>query len=149
MTRLAALLVAVLVLVACGGDGDGRAPEGFIDRDAAEREVEEAQDATPLPPGAAWDPVPIEEGAVWQPGEFRDRVEYQARCKWYGYWTDAHASGDDAALATATRMFDTMQSWESTTVHADASFRRLVTRIEAQAELGDPSGIADFVRLNC
>jgi hypothetical protein len=147
VTRLAPLFVAVLVLVACGGDGGP--PEGFIDRDAAQREAEEAQQATPLPPGASWDPLIIEEDAVWQAGEFRDRVEYQARCKWYDYWTDAHAAGDEEAVATATAMFRTMGTWESATVGADASFRRLITRIEDQAELGDPSGIAEFVRLNC
>lgn len=145
LTRNLTIVFAAVILTACGG-----AATEFENSSQIADEIRQAKAATPLPPGATWDEADLKPkaGASYQAGYFEVTIEAQAQCKWYIYWLGGFGAHDDSKTSAAESMFPKMHVWRLY-VSADDSYRQLVDSIEAKAELGDPTGLKEFVRLNC
>lgn len=137
-------MIAVVLLTGCGSSAQ------FEDNSKIAEKIRQTKAATPLPPGAAWDDQSLQykPGASYQIGYFENMVQAQAQCKWYGYWLSGFANHDQHKMQMAEALFPKMHTWNRYT-SADVSFRNLVDAIEAKALLGDPSGLQNFVKLNC
>lgn len=146
------LVVAVgLVLTACGDGGASQAPsaqDGFIAGSDMGAAVDAAQSSTDLPPGASFDPIDLETEGSYEEGYAEIIVDGSAQCEWFLYWLEAFDSADPEAQEMALEGLAALH--DSTLFRtADVSFTDLVEGIEEQAALGDPTGIRDFVTLNC
>lgn len=72
----------------------------------------------------------------------------QAQCKWFLYWLHGFEKADQGIMNDAVSTLKEIHNWDLYT-KADGSFQRLISSVEAKMELGDPSGVQDYVRLNC
>ncbi len=138
--RTAVLAAAVsIVLAACGPPG------GFVSGADVDREAEAARAVTPLPPGATYPAYTHDPGGAYQPGVGRSEVEFQAMCAWFRYWAEAIAEDDEAAIAQASAMWDTIRTW-SAYRNFDKTGRDALDSFVERARLGDPSGLIDVCK---
>lgn len=142
---LALAAVSALGLVACGGT-----PANFEDSAKLPAKIAALEKTTPLPPGSTFDSELLQpsSGDTYEIGYWDNVVEQQAQCKWYMYWLTSRGAGDKTKMSSAETMFATMHKWHLYT-SSDVSFQQLVDQIESKAQLGDPTGLQDYVRLNC
>lgn len=110
--------------------------------------IQSAQAETPLPPNSTFDPVKYNQGDFYEKGYFTHAVQWQAQCKWFMHWLKGFETRDEAVLREAAAMLKTIHAWFVYTSGSE-SYRTLIDSIEAKAELGDPTGIRQYVGQNC
>lgn len=107
-----------------------------------------AQAETPLPSNSTFQPIRFNKNDAYEKGYFTFAVQWQAQCKWFMYWLKGYETRDQAIQNEAVTMLRTIHTWLVYT-NADQSYRTLIDSIERKADLGDPTGIREYVRLNC
>ncbi len=130
------------------------APYGVGDASAYEAELDAAKAVTPIPPGATWPPYLNEApdgSAGYGTGLGKEMVEENAYCLWLGYWYTANASGDAAAMATATDVLEQARSWTTFTdpLTTDEGFRAIHRETIDAAVAGDAAAVHSQLELNC
>jgi hypothetical protein len=130
-----------------GGCGSPSPFEDLSNKDAL---ITSAQRETPLPPNSHYDPsrFQTQPGNQYSKGYFVAMAQSEAQCKWYMYWLRADAAGDVAAVTHASAIFANMKSWALYT-ETDDGTRKFYDSLTQAASLGDPTGLQQFVSLNC
>ncbi|MEU4094537.1 hypothetical protein [Streptomyces sp. NPDC026673] len=144
----AMLLPAVSVsLAACATEGSGG--EGWQSKRDVTSRVAKLREQTDLPPGGVWSAeVSGSDKDRYQVGSADAIVLDEAQCEWYAYWLDREEASDTRGAASARRHFADLHRMPAFKANDD-SYRQVVQAVEDAAELGDPSGIQQFVRDNC
>jgi hypothetical protein len=143
------ILLVGIVVSSCGGrqalEGD---TGGMIDAAEAQAEANVALAEIPVPPGADVS-VKIEDtSAIYQGGYGRSAVQGLALCAWFRYWLDGITSDDAQKTRASTAAAKVFPSW-AIYLNADQSFRDVIDSAVDKANLGDPSPMAQFVKVNC
>jgi hypothetical protein len=145
LRQLCAYALLVLSAVACDRLGQDPSFERTAD---APKLIAAAQAETPLPPNSTFQPIKFNVRDSYEKGYFTHAVQWQAQCKWFMYWLKGFEARDQVILTEAAAMLKTIHTW---IVYAGGheSYRTLIDSIEAKGELGDPTGIREYIRLNC
>lgn len=128
--------------------GDGRT--GTSAAVEIKDEIAEAMAKTPLPPGAKWDQVEYStNGEVYSRGVFTVRVQSQAECKWYRFYQDATAKGDQSRVRTAAATISGIPTWDLYR-DRDAEGKRLAADIVRETATGGSAPtLNQHVTANC
>jgi hypothetical protein len=141
---IAILSLTTLVIIAgCAASGD------VEDLSNATSLIASAESRTPLPPGSHFDASGFvtQSGVSYQSGWFLSVAESEAQCKWYGYWLQGFNADDTTQMDAAQATFKLMDSWPLYT--DDPQTGQYFDSLEQKAELGDPTGLQQFISANC
>ncbi len=138
-----ALVTGAMILASCGNSG-------VLDAAQSHQLIAAAEAQTPIPSGSHYDRARFHTSpnAAYQQGYFLVVAEAEAQCKWYMYWLHALSSNDAGQMARADKVFDEMQSWPLYTA-TDPATRSFFESLAADAKLGDPTALQQFVTQNC
>lgn len=142
-TRCAWLLVAAVV-AACSSSP---AP-GMTDAKTAQQDIDAALRDTPLPPGASIAVTVPDQNGSYETGYGQVAVQGPAMCKWFEFWLTAIATDRTADITLARNVAAQFPSWEIYR-RGDVSFKTLIDTVVANANLGDPGAMSQFVSANC
>lgn len=150
----ALLVLAPTVFVVGAAILSTEAPYGMGDAAAYTAELDAAKAVTPIPPGATWPPYlnqAPDRSASYGTGLGKQMVEENAYCLWLGYWYTANASGDAAAVATATGALEQARTWTTFTdpLTTDEGFRAIHQQTIDAAVARDAPAVHRQLELNC
>jgi hypothetical protein len=153
MRSVAVILLATAMVVACVDRASGDPNRMTAPMRAADvaREIELAQEVTPLPQGAAWKSIELDPNASYGELSGLSMIEFQALCAWLIEANAAAASNDVERLADAGSILVTVPTWRSFSdpVTTVPDFRALIVRVVRSAASDDPRDAQSFTASNC